>query len=90
MSHLCTVADHLKQVHEYAGVCQLLCIACILYFTEPRCFCVPTDFQRLRQNYEDLTHANSYMTHSYTHSHTHTCIEFPLYVTQEKKKLNKN
>lgn len=75
-----------KVAHEYADVCQLLCIACILFSTEPRCFCVQTDFQRLRQNYEELhkvalvvphvtlthVHANTYVTNSYIHTDTHT------------------
>lgn len=113
MSHFCTVADPLwrymrtqgcrEVVHEYADVCQLLCIACILYSTEPRCFCVQTDFQRLRQNNEELhkaalvvpdltlthVHANTCVTHSYKHTRTHTQRNtFPLFITPEKK-LNK-
>lgn len=108
MSHFCTAANSFKQVdeytsskvvHGYAGfLCQLLCIACILYSTEPRCFWVQTDFQRLRQNYEELhkvalmvldltlTHANAHArTHTFLQAHTHTNIS-PLC---RSKKLNK-
>lgn len=72
-----------KIVHEYADVCQLLCIACILYSTEPRCFCVQTDFQRLRQNYEGL---HTHITFIQTHTHV---SPLPCHSRKEKKKKPK-
>lgn len=85
-----------KVGHEIGVCCQLLCIACSLYSTEPRCFWVQTDFQRLRQNYENFTRLHlrcrisCMQTHTwYIHTHSHTLTQthrqtFPLLVARKK------